>query len=106
MNKQNEATWLKILEKKENHYKLREKLVIEEVKKEIIEKIEKLRHYDLEESDHESKLMSVGFNLCIDDVINLLTLKKSKRNHIYNCQADEVDLMRAIGKDESEKKQN
>jgi len=27
--------WLKILEKKENHYKLREKLVIEEVKKEI-----------------------------------------------------------------------
>ena len=35
MNKQNEATWLKILEKKENHYNLREKLVIEEVKKEI-----------------------------------------------------------------------
>jgi len=41
MDKRNEATWLKILEKKENHYKLREKLVIEKVKKEIIEGIEK-----------------------------------------------------------------
>jgi len=37
MNKEEiiKEDWLKILEKKENHYKLREKLVIEEVKKEI-----------------------------------------------------------------------
>ena len=96
MNKQNEATWLKILEKKENHYKLREKLVIKEVKKEIIEKIEKI--------DVPYGCLQVKEQL--QDIINLLTLKKSKRNHIYNCQADEVDLMRAIGKDESEKKQN
>ena len=38
-DKKIKADWLKILEKKENHYKLREKLVIEEVKKEIKEKI-------------------------------------------------------------------
>ena len=66
MNKQNEATWLKILEKKENHYKLREKLVIKEVKKEIIEKIEKI--------DVPYGCLQVKEQL--QSIINLLTLNK------------------------------
>lgn len=38
----------------------------------LIEDIGKKRHYDLEEYDHESKLMSVGYNQALSDILKLL----------------------------------
>lgn len=46
-----------------------------EDRKELRERVGKKRHYDLEEFDHESKLMSVGFNQAIDQVLSLLEEK-------------------------------
>lgn len=43
-----------------------------QVKKELIEKIGKMRHYDLEEFDHDSKAMSVGYNKCLEDIKKLI----------------------------------
>ena len=66
MNKEEiiKEDWLKILEKKENHYNLREKLVIEEVKKEIIEKIKKMVKYrDLDRG---------GYNQALNDVLKVI----------------------------------
>ena len=82
MNKQNEATWLKILEKKENHYKLREKLVIDEVKKEIIEKIEGMKEMEWTKAGENNRPQSLvvkkrsKVNRALQDIINLLTLNK------------------------------
>lgn len=46
--------------------------VVEEQKIELIEKIEKLRHQDIEKYNIQSKLMSLGFNHCLDEIINLI----------------------------------
>lgn len=46
--------------------------VVEEQKIELIERIEKLRHQDIEKYNIQSKLMSLGFNHCLDEIINLI----------------------------------
>lgn len=48
------------------------RLALTAERKELRERVGKKRHYDLEEFDHESKLMSVGFNQAIDQVLSLL----------------------------------
>ena len=50
---------------------------------EKINDIKKLRHYAIEEYDRESKLMSVGWNNCLDRVCELLVC-----DCVNNCQSD------------------
>ena len=57
---------------------LSERKQTEEVLSRLEEEIGKKRHYDLEEFDHDSKMMSVGHNSCLDTILPLIKKEKEE----------------------------